>query len=146
MINSTFEEIQQAMSQDKQKEMILHLCKWVSKRKGSIRNMVEKLMDDVSMLLSQAEVASGIDMYREATATKVVGTMNDVLHSKPVALHILWEKYTKKDDLNKVLSLKSSFSTLLLMLQQITGWLVYTYQALMCNEQVHDIWDYMNKR
>ena len=115
-------------------------------RKGSIRDMVEKLMDDVSMLLSQAEVASGIDMYREATATKVVGTMNDVLHSKPVALHILWKKYGKKDDLNKVLSLKSSFSTLLLMLQKLTGWLVYTYQALMCKEQVHDIWDYMNKR
>ena len=101
MINSTFEEIQQAMSQDKQKEMIFHLCKWVSKRKGSIRDMVEKLMDDVSMLLSQAEVASGIDMYREAIATKVVGTMNDVLHSKPVALHILWKNMQKRMTLIK---------------------------------------------
>ena len=63
---------------------------------ASIRDLVEEDVDDIGSMISTAEVAHGMGIFREATATEVVGTMKDAFHWESIALHILCKQYPKK--------------------------------------------------
>ena len=123
-----------------------HFQQYMNHHGASIRDLVEEDVDDISSMISTAEVAHGMGIFREAIATEVVGTMNDAFHRESIALHILHKQYPKKDDLQKVIGLKTKIGRLCGNLRRLVGWLSCCYWTFTRHEQSLDIWSHMTSK